>query len=119
MLDTDVSGYIETVAAEGWQQLTPRERTVLAAVGRRLTNAEIAGEFTISLRTVESHIAALRRKLDAKNRSELITAANARRGTPVLLAQNSFVGRDSDLAQVRKLLARQTLGHRGGTRRMR
>jgi predicted ATPase/DNA-binding CsgD family transcriptional regulator len=104
---TDVSDYIETMAADGWQQLTPRERTVLAAVGRRLTNTEIADEFTISLRTVESHIAALRRKLDAKNRSELINAANARRATPVLLPQNSFVGRESDVAQVHKLLARQ------------
>jgi hypothetical protein len=56
---------------------------------------------------VESHIAALRRKLNAENRSELITAANARRGTPVLLPQNSFVGRDPDVAQMRKLLARQ------------
>jgi predicted ATPase len=36
----------------------------------------------------------------------LITAANARRCTPVLLPQNSFVGRDSDVTQVQRLLAR-------------
>ena len=43
--------------------LSPREAEVLAAIGRRLTNAEIAAEMFVSVRTVESHVAALRRKL--------------------------------------------------------
>ncbi|NEE02450.1 response regulator transcription factor [Phytoactinopolyspora halotolerans] len=52
--------------------LTRRERATLAAVERQLNNAEIAEEFGVSVRTVESHIAALRRKLNAASRAELI-----------------------------------------------
>jgi tetratricopeptide (TPR) repeat protein len=48
---------------------------VLAAVGRRLNNAEIAAELFVSVRTVESHIAALRRKIGADPRAGLIRAA--------------------------------------------
>ena len=37
-----------------WDALTPRETATLLAIGRRLTNAEIAAEHHISLRTVTS-----------------------------------------------------------------
>ena len=47
----------------GAPEVTVREADVLAAVERRLANAEIAAELFLSVRTVESHIAALRRKL--------------------------------------------------------
>jgi predicted ATPase len=77
---------------------------VLAAVERRLSNAEIADELYISVRTVESHIASLRRKLDSDSRSKLITIARTRRRTAVPLPQNSFVGRADDLSTVRALL---------------
>ena len=85
-------------------ELTTRESAVLAAVERRLTNAEIAEEFYISVRTVESHIAALRRKLQADSRSKLITVARARRAAAVHVPQNSFVGRRDDVDAVRSLL---------------
>ena len=49
--------------------LTPRESAVLAAVERRLSNPEIASELFISVRTVESHIASLKRKLGADSRA--------------------------------------------------
>ncbi len=91
----------------GRNELTSRESAVLAAVERRLSNAEIAAEFHISVRTVESHIASLRRKLGADNRAKLIDAARARRGTAVRVPQNSFVGRDGDLDTVRALLDRE------------
>jgi predicted ATPase/DNA-binding CsgD family transcriptional regulator len=87
--------------------LTPRESAVLAAVERRLTNAEIAAQFYISVRTVESHIAALRRKLGVDSRAKLIMAARARRGQAIQMPQNSFVGRADDLAAVRALLDRE------------
>lgn len=79
------------------QTLTPRERAVLAAVGRRLNNSEIAAELFISVRTVESHIAALRRKLGADTRADLIAAAGARRGTGVRVPATAFLGRDAEL----------------------
>jgi DNA-binding CsgD family transcriptional regulator len=89
------------------QGLTPREGAVLAAVGRRLNNAEIADEFHLSVRTVESHIASLRRKLQVDRRSQLITMARARRGAAVQVPQNSFVGRAVDLEAIRVVLQQQ------------
>ncbi len=84
--------------------LTPRERAVLAAVERRLTNPEIASELFISVRTVESHIASLRRKLGADSRSDLIAAARELRETSVRVPANPFRGRGRDLAELAALL---------------
>jgi predicted ATPase/DNA-binding CsgD family transcriptional regulator len=89
----------------GPEELSPREVEVLAAIGRRLTNAEIASELFISVRTVESHVASLRRKLGVDSRSRLIAIARSRRGTAIQLPQNSFVGRDDEVADLRALLA--------------
>jgi DNA-binding CsgD family transcriptional regulator len=55
--------------------LTRRETDVLAALAERLTNAEIAARLFVSERTVESHVAALLRKLQATNRRELADIA--------------------------------------------
>jgi predicted ATPase/DNA-binding CsgD family transcriptional regulator len=84
--------------------LTARERAVLHAVERRLGNGDIAAEMHISVRTVESHIASLRRKLGVDSRAGLIEKARLRRGSTVAVPQNSFVGREGDLAAVRGLL---------------
>jgi len=89
----------------GPEELSAREVEVLAAIGRRLTNAEIASELFISVRTVESHVASLRRKLGVDSRSRLIAIARRRRGTAIQLPQNSFVGRDDEVADLRALLA--------------
>jgi len=94
---------LETVGPE---ELSPREVEVLVAIGRRLTNAEIARELFISVRTVESHIASLRRKLGVDRRSRLIAIARSRRRPVIELPQNSFVGRDEEVADLRALLAR-------------
>lgn len=91
-----------------FEALTERELEVLDAVGRRLGNAEIARDFHISQRTVESHIAALRRKLDAETRADLISAALQRRAAVVPVPANSFIGRDGETAELDRLL--------GGTR---
>ncbi|MEV1131122.1 LuxR C-terminal-related transcriptional regulator [Agromyces sp. NPDC049794] len=84
------------------QRLTPRESAVLAAVGRRLNNPEIAAELFISVRTVESHIASLKRKLGAETRADLIAAAGVQRqrAASVRLPRTAFVGRDAELAAI-------------------
>ena len=51
--------------------LTGKEAEVLTLVQRRLTNAEIAAALVVSVRTVESHVSALLRKLGVANRREL------------------------------------------------
>ena len=64
--------------------VTAREAEVLALVGRHLTNAQIAAELFISVRTVEAHVAALLRKTQLPDRRTLarqvaVGAAGARR----------------------------------------
>ncbi|WP_431879886.1 response regulator transcription factor [Amycolatopsis sacchari] len=55
--------------------LTPRERTVLLAIGQRLTNSEIAQILMVSKRTVESHVASLYAKFGVRQRRDLIALA--------------------------------------------
>jgi predicted ATPase/DNA-binding CsgD family transcriptional regulator len=83
--------------------LTPRERAVLAAVERRLSNPEIAAELFISVRTVESHIASLRRKLQADSRAGLVAGAREFRESAVRTPANPLRGRGRDLARLRQL----------------
>jgi two-component system, NarL family, response regulator NreC len=56
-------------------RLTDRERDVLRLLARGHTNAEIAQELFISLRTVEAHRAGLRTRLGVSNRAELVDVA--------------------------------------------
>ena len=57
------------------EEITPREREVLALVGRGLSNGEIADELVLSPLTAKTHVARLFSKLDARDRAQLVVAA--------------------------------------------
>jgi DNA-binding NarL/FixJ family response regulator len=57
------------------EELTPREREVLALVGRGLSNAEIADELVLSPLTAKTHVARLFSKLAARDRAQLVVVA--------------------------------------------
>lgn len=59
--------------------LSPREREVLRLIARGYTYKEIARELTISVKTVESHVSAVLRKLQLSTRHELTRWAAERR----------------------------------------
>jgi predicted ATPase/DNA-binding CsgD family transcriptional regulator len=59
----------------GAEAITPRELAVLQLLVRDLTNAEIADELYISVRTVESHVANILSKLGVTSRAKAKTVA--------------------------------------------
>lgn len=60
---------------ENYDTLTPREREVFSLVVRGYSNLEVASALFISVKTVESHKANLKRKLGLRRRSELVRYA--------------------------------------------
>jgi predicted ATPase/DNA-binding CsgD family transcriptional regulator len=99
-------------------RVSEREAEVLALVGKHLTNAQIARSLFISVRTVESHVSSLLRKLDVTDRRGLAGVAaaltaedrDANRITSASLPSplTTFVGRTAEGAALAELLA----GHR-------
>src|SRR5690242_16028910 len=89
--------------------VSAREAEVLAAIAEHLTNAEIAANLFISVRTVESHVTSLLRKFQVADRRALVAvAASLRllavgaegRGAAAALPSplTSFVGRVAERA---------------------
>jgi DNA-binding NarL/FixJ family response regulator len=64
---------------EELDRLTAREREVLRLIARGYAYKEIARELVISVKTVESHVSSVLRKLQLSNRHELSRWATARR----------------------------------------
>jgi DNA-binding NarL/FixJ family response regulator len=64
---------------EDMDRLTQREREVLRLIARGYAYKEIAKQLFISVKTVESHVSAVLRKLQLSNRHELTRWATARR----------------------------------------
>ncbi|HET9066882.1 MAG TPA: response regulator transcription factor [Gemmatimonadales bacterium] len=60
------SGLASATAASPLDRLTPREREVLTLIARGRTNREIAAEFSISPRTIETHRESLMAKLEIR-----------------------------------------------------
>jgi DNA-binding NarL/FixJ family response regulator len=59
--------------------LTPREREVLRQIARGYAYKQIATRLSISVKTVETHVSAVLRKLQLSNRHELARWATERR----------------------------------------
>ena len=60
-------------------RLTPREREVMRLIARGYTYREAAAELYLSVKTVETHVSAVLRKLQVSDRHELARWARARR----------------------------------------
>ena len=59
-------------------RLSSREREVMRLIARGYTYRECAGELFISIKTVETHVSAVLRKLQLSTRNELTRGAAAR-----------------------------------------
>ena len=65
----------EVLAEPNVQPLTPRELEVLRLLALGWENEYIAAELEVTIHTVRSHVANLRRKLNAKSRFEAVMTA--------------------------------------------
>ena len=79
-LPTGTAGAAPSFDAE-LDQLTPRERDVLRLIARGYTYKEIARELHISIKTVETHVSSVLRKLQLSTRHQLTRWAAERRLT--------------------------------------
>ncbi|MEV6957137.1 LuxR C-terminal-related transcriptional regulator [Streptomyces sp. NPDC051183] len=91
--------------------ISAREAEVLALLGEFLSNAEIAARLFISVRTVESHVSSLLRKLEVPDRRALsrraaeLVRAERSRSAPVLPEPlTAFVGRARERGELAEAL---------------
>jgi predicted ATPase/DNA-binding CsgD family transcriptional regulator len=88
--------------------ISPREAEILTLVGEHRSNAEIGAQLFISVRTVETHVSSLLRKLGAPDRRALADlAAEAARAERISQAQpalpaplSPFIGRAAERADL-------------------
>ncbi|HEV2795977.1 MAG TPA: response regulator transcription factor, partial [Nocardioides sp.] len=60
---------------DGIDQLTPREREILALVGSGRSNHEIAAHLVLSPLTAKTHVSRIMTKLGARDRAQLVVSA--------------------------------------------
>ena len=73
------SGNAPTPADPELDQLTGREQEVMRLIARGYTYREVATQLHLSIKTVETHVSAVLRKLQLSNRHELTAWATDRR----------------------------------------
>lgn len=73
------AGEIDIPADPEIDQLTIREKEVLRLIARGYTYKEVAKRLSISVKTVETHVSAVLRKLQLSNRHQLTQWASDRR----------------------------------------
>lgn len=74
------AGTIEVAAVDSdLDRLTEREREVMRLIARGYSYKEVAGELFISIKTVETHMGSVLRKLQLSSRHELAKWASDRR----------------------------------------
>ncbi len=74
------AGQIEVAAVdEGLDRLTEREREVMRLIARGYAYKEVASELFISIKTVETHVSSVLRKLQLSSRHEITRWATERR----------------------------------------
>jgi predicted ATPase/DNA-binding CsgD family transcriptional regulator len=103
--------------------ISAREAEVLNALGEHLTNAQIAQQLHTSVRTVESHVSSLLRKLGAADRRELALRTGVAPVWPAPVSERSdapqvvglpatwttFVGRTVELDELSQALSANRL----------
>ncbi len=77
--DTTVAGGAQPSFDPELDQLTQREREVLRLIARGYAYKEVARQLNISIKTVESHVSAVLRKLQLSSRHQLTRWATERR----------------------------------------
>ena len=101
------NGPVTTVGAEA---MSAREAEVLDGLRQHLTNAQIAQQLHISVRTVESHVSSLLRKLGAADRHDLAAQADTLAAAPSEVRAftglpsrwTTFIGRSTEIDEVTK-----------------
>ncbi|MBF6318544.1 ATPase [Nocardia cyriacigeorgica] len=95
-------------------EISAREAEVLSLVGQHLSNAEIGARLFISVRTVESHVSSLLRKLEVPDRRALAQRAAQPQAdahpqpAPALPKPlTSFIGRARERAELSRLITEQ------------
>lgn len=73
------AGALPRPADPEMDQLTPREKEVLRQIARGYTYKQVASRLSISVKTVETHVSAVLRKLQLSSRHELARWASDRR----------------------------------------
>lgn len=72
-------GSISPAADPELDQLTPREQEVMRLIARGLAYKQVARKLSISIKTVETHVSSVLRKLQLSSRHELARWASDRR----------------------------------------
>jgi predicted ATPase/DNA-binding CsgD family transcriptional regulator len=92
-------------------EISAREAEVLKLVGEHLSNAEIGARLYISVRTVESHVSSMLRKLGVPDRralaqraSEMTRADRSHPATVLPAPLTSFVGRARERAELAEMI---------------